>query len=217
MVVDDTLPIFPGCPTFGYTMQPDYLVKIVAREGGFERRDLKWNTPLHRYATVPLGNQDQVDIEQAVAFWHAVGGRAMAFRFMDWADYTSGSLGESSNPLVTPFDQPLDVAPLSPNEYQMVKVYWAGSLSRTRPIFKPIGATVKVANEFGAEQSPSTWVVNEGDGTIIPIGGFTGIPATWGGKFYVQVRFDSDLVVNLSEHLIQSVSFVLQEVRQVPS
>jgi hypothetical protein len=47
----------------------------------------------------------------------------------------------------------------------------------------------------------------------VPNGNFDGTPTRWGGEFYVYVRFDSELAIELSNHRIQSVTFALAEIR----
>jgi uncharacterized protein (TIGR02217 family) len=209
MIVADPLPIFPQCPTFGFQSQPDYLVKIVQREGGFERRDRKWMRPLLRFPTVPTGKQREADIEAATNFWHVVGGRASGFRFKDWADYSSTRFGLSP----TPNDQIFTLVPDSPGKYQLTKRYQVGAIIQDRFIYRPDGASLRVANTLGVEQPNTTWTINEATGELSIGGGFTGTPGSWGGFFYCYVRFDSDFIVTLSDHRVQEVSFILQELR----
>jgi uncharacterized protein (TIGR02217 family) len=209
MLQPDTLEIFPTCPTYGFTSEPRYLVKIVAREGGFERRTRKWSRPLHRYVAVPLGDRSAADVQEVLYFWHAVGGMFTTFRFRDWADYKSCAVQDEPSPT----DQPFTFIPGSPGGYQLVKRYTAGSLEQLREIVKPEGATIRVANEFGVEQPSNRWILDEATGLLQPIAGFEGTPASWGGQFYVPVRFDSELPVEITNKQIQAATFALAEVR----
>jgi len=211
VILADTAPLFPRCPTFGFTMQPDYLVKITQREGGFERRDRKWARPLHQYSTVPMVQQ-QADIEAVLNFWHVVGGRSTGFRFKDWADFTSGSIDNTP----TALDQPFTFIPGSPGGYQMTKRYQVGSMVLDRFIYRPVGSTIRVANDAGVEQAASRWTVDESSGYLTPGAGFVGTPGTWGGEFTVYVRFNSDLQIQITDFKIQSVNFALQELRPNP-
>jgi uncharacterized protein (TIGR02217 family) len=168
--------------------------------------------PLYRYATVPLGQQPADEIQQVLYFWHAVGGRTTCFRFRDWADYKSCQVQD--DPL--PTDQPLVYdATQSPAGYRLVKRYDFGVLSQMREIHKPEGATIRVANELGVEQDAADWTVDEATGMLYPGGGFAGTPTSWGGQFYVYVRFDSELDIEITENQIQSCTFSLLE-RRIP-
>ena len=209
MITVTTLPTFPGCPTFGFTSEPMYLVKIVRREGGFERRDRKWAHPLHRYTSVPLGQRSQDDIEEVLHFWHALGGMSTMFRFKDWADYKSARLSDD----ITPADQPFTFIPGSPGGYQLIKQYAVGSLVQNREITKPKGDTIRVNNQAAVEQPSSAWTIEEDTGLLVPGGSFSGTPTSWGGEFYVPARFDSDLPIELTNHRIQSATFSLIEIR----
>lgn len=212
MITADPTPVFPACPTFGFVTEPNYLVKIVAREGGFERRNRKWSRPLHKYSAVPLGTQAQSDIEAVLYFWHAVGGMATPFRFKDWADFMSCGLDHTPGPT----DQPIVAVPNSPSTFQLVKRYTFGSLSQDREITRPVGSTIRIANGAGVEQSPSHWTLDESTGELFVDGGFTGTPTHWGGEFHVPVRFDGQLAVQLIDYKAQQLTVALAEIRVVP-
>lgn len=209
MLIPDTTEIFPGCPSFGFTSGPRYKVKIIEREGGHERRTRKWSRPLHRYTAVPMGNRIDEEIQEVLYFWHAVGGCTTGFRLKDHADYKSCKTHETP----TPLDQPFIVIEESPGGYQLTKTYNVGSLEQVREIFKPKGDTIRVANELGVEQPESSWTLDEGTGLLTPGETFEGTPATWGGEFYVYVRFDSELDVTVSEQGIQHCDFAMTEIR----
>lgn len=209
MIVLDSLPIFPECPTFGFTVEPRYLVKIAEREGGFERRDRKWSQAINYYTAVPMGDRREEEIYSVMNFWHAVGGMASKFRFKDWADYKSCGIHEDPDGS----DQPFEFVSGSPGGYQMVKEYSYAGLTQVRLIQRPKGDTIVVVNQLNQVQAPSTYQVEEDTGFITPLGGFSGTPAAWGGEFYVPVRFDSELSIELSNHKIQRLQFSLKELR----
>jgi uncharacterized protein (TIGR02217 family) len=210
MVVDDTAPVFPLCPTFGFVAEPNLLVKIVMREGGYERRQRVWAAPLSVYSTVPLGDQTQADIEQVYYFWQAIGGMSNPFRFKDWLDYKSCRLDAS--PAAT--DQPLEPSGDSPASYRLVKEYVAGPFTQLRYIQRPIGSSIMIANGSGATQASSTWTVDETTGLVTPGVGFSGVPTAWGGEFDVWVRFNAQLNPSFSNHQVLNVSIQLKELRQ---
>jgi uncharacterized protein (TIGR02217 family) len=201
-------PPFPRCPSFGFTSEPMYDVTVVTRGGGFEKRNRNWQRPRHRYTAV-VGPRAQADVEAVLEFYHAVGGRAVGFRFSDGNDYQSASLGS----VVSPTDQPLVlVTGSSPEEYQLVKRYTAGVLSQDREIVKPVAGTVRIADAGVEKDEMYDWTLDYASGRVtlnfMPVG-----VLTWGGEFDVPVRFDSELPVELQNRQILSASFVLMELR----
>ena len=116
-IIADLAETFPTCPSFGFTVEPEYMVKITSREGGFERRDLKWAKPLARYTGVPMGDRAMDDILDVYDFWQAMRGMWSGFRFRDLLDY------QSCRPPQTPTtsDQTLEQSLTTPSEYRLVK------------------------------------------------------------------------------------------------
>ncbi len=211
MITATTRPTFPNCPSYGFSSQPDYLTKKVQREGGFERRDRKWSHPLHRYMGAPMGPRPQADIETILNFWHAMGGEFEFFRFRDLVDYKSCSLDR--DPL--PTDQPIVLGESgSPAPYQLVKRYAVGAFVQERPITRPDGATIRIANELGVEQLASNWTIDEDTGILTVGGGFAGVPTFWGGLFYVKTRFDGPFSPEIVDKEIQGLTCSLCELRE---
>lgn len=210
-VVADTSEIFPACPTFGFTAEPNYLVKITKREGGFERRQRVWDKPLTNYSAVPLGDQIQAEIENVLYFWHAVGGMSNCFRFKDWIDYKSCRL--DADPSAT--DQPLEPSGDSGAvSYRLLKQYVYGSMIQQRYVQRPVGDTIVVSNQDGNPQAASTFSIDEATGLLTPNEDFVGTPSLWGGEFYVWVRFDAQFNPSYSDHQILNATIQLAEIRQ---
>lgn len=207
-ITADTTPSFPTCPAYGFRADPFILVKIIAREGGFELVDRKWSQARRQYDGTPLGDRAQEDIEDVLYFWLAVGGMSGRFRFKDHTDYKSSRVGAP----VTELDQPLLALDTSPVTYQLIKEYTVGALTHTRPIRRPVGATVRIANEVGAEQSD--WTLDEATGILTPGGGFSGVPNSAGFEFDVLVRFNDSFAPQITNHEIQSAEVSLIEIRE---
>lgn len=211
MIVASELAVFPECPSYGFTSQPDYLVKIVAREGGYEKRDRKWSQPLHYYEGVPMGPRGQEDIETIVQFWHAMGGTHQEFLFIDYVDYKSCLLDDD----VSALDQPLEV--LGGGQWRLVKSYEEAGASTEyetlRTITKPKGSTILIANELGAVQASSRWTIDEDTGILTIEGSFVGTPNSWGGEFYVPCRFDGALRTQIANKKILDLQCSIREVR----
>lgn len=203
------LEIFPECPGYGFTAQPQYMVNIVRREGGEERTDSRWARCLNSYTSVPVGPRDESEIQSILYFWHAMGGRATTFLIKDWADYKSCQTQD----IATELDQPLVPVSLEGGGtgYRLVKRYAVGSYTQDREITKPDGLTILIANESGILDS--SWVLDDDNGLLTPGGSFAGTPTTWGGEFFVPVRFNSELEVQITDRQIQSVQFTLIEKR----
>ena len=208
-VIPTDLVEFPECPTYGFNAQPQYLVKIVMREGGFERGNRCWERPLIVFTAVPVGDRDEDVIQSILYFWHAMGGRATTFLFKDWTDFKSCPTQND----VTALDQPLQAVNLddASTAYQLTKAYTVTPLTQLREITKPIGSSIVVANDFGDAQTD--FDLDESTGLLKPGGSFTGTPHSWGGEFNVPVRFDSELDVQIADKQIQAVTFTLMEKR----
>lgn len=210
MLVADTIETFPQCPTYGFSVDPFILVKIIEREGGYESSDRKWAHPRRRFDGVPIGDKPQADIERILYFWLAVGGTDGEFRFKDYTDFKSCLLDDD----VTPVDQPLVFVDDSPSGYQLIKQYTFGSLTYERTIRRPRGSTIRVANETGTEQVASRWTLNESTGILTTLGGFVGTPTTWGGEFDVLCRFSGPFIPEISNKQIQRADVHICEKRE---
>jgi uncharacterized protein (TIGR02217 family) len=205
-------PVFPACPSFGFTSRPDYSVTIVERASGLRSINRNWYYPLHTYSAVPIGERAQEDIHRVLKFWHAIGGQAGRFLFFDYVDYKSSVLIDD-DPL--PTDQPLVEVTDSPGGWQLFKLYEddATLYQQLRIIQKPIPGTVRIANSVGAEQPTGTWTLDEDTGILTPGVGFSGTPATWGGEFYTPVMFETAPEFAVTNRRIQQTSFALRELR----
>lgn len=169
-----------------------------------------WSQFLSKYTSVPLGDQHQADIEAIYYFWMAVGAFSNNFRFKDQLDYKSCLLDEE--PL--PTDQPLVTSGDSPSSYRLIKEYSAGPFTQVQYVQRPVGSTITIANETGVEQDGSKWSLDEATGLLTPLGGFSGVPTTWGGEFDRWVRFDAQLNPTFSNFKILNVTVQLAEQRQ---
>lgn len=200
---------FPECPGYGFTAQPQYLVQINAREGGFEGVKRRWPRPLNTYVAVPMAHRVDVEVQAILTFWHAVGGMATPFLFKDWLDFQSSPVGVE--PLGT--DQPLESVSLTGGgvAFQMKKLYTVGTITQERDITKPVGSTIRVFNGAAVEQTD--FIVDENTGLIQPGRSFSGVPVSWGGEFNVPLRFDSQLSVVVVDEEIQGADFTLREKR----
>jgi len=208
-ILPDLTPRFPICPAYGFSVDPYILVKIITREGGFELVDRKWAQARRQYDGTPMGDRVQEDIEEILYFWLAIGGTSGAFRFKDFTDFKSCRLAET----LTAIDQPLVLTDDSPTSYQLTKHYTYGALTHARPIRRPVGSTVVIANEVGAVQTD--WTLDEATGIVTPGGGFVGTPTAAGFEFEVWCRFNSNFVPSIVNKQIQNAEVSIIEKREV--
>ena len=192
-------PRFEGCPSAGFTSEPEYRVVITRRSSGVEKRNRAWAYPLVRL-TLTVGPREQGEIQNALAWWHSSGGGALGFRAKDYADYLSCDVGQT--PSVN--DQPL-LATDTPGVYQLNKRYQVGidednqPVYQDRPIYKPVVGTV-VLSGAGTVDYTTGLVTGSAGGTA-------------GYEFDVPVRFEPSFPVEVVAKQIQSVSFALVELR----
>lgn len=199
-------PPFPSCPSFGFTSEPVYRVTKIVTSGGHSRRTRNWDRPLHRYSA-SLNPAPKGDVWDVLDFYHAVGGRAYGFRFLDYVDYKSCRIEEDTSFL----DQPL-VEISSFGDWQLTKVYENGILQQLREITKPIAGTITLADNGTQKTEGVDWDLDYTTGIVtlnfVPVG-----LVTWGGEFHVPVRFDSEVPIEIVNINVQSCQFVLQELR----
>lgn len=201
-------PRFPGCPSFGYVSNPRYSTTKSQLANGKELRNRNWQYPLYSFQFT-VGPRQEAEIEELLDFWHALGGEECGFRFKDIADYKTCRLSQTPSPT----DAPIAENAVSPGSYQLYKSYSAGARQQLRKIHKPVEGTIRVANQLGVEQASSHWIIDYATGELYVLDGFTGTPTTWGGEFDVPVRFDSEFPIEIVSHKVESVQFVLCEMR----
>ena len=218
-ITPDLAESFPLCPTYGFVAEPGLLVKVTAREGGFERRQRVWSRFLWKYTGVPSGDQPQEDILDIYDFWLAMGGISSGFRFKDWIDFKSCRITREP----TALDQPILPSGDSPPSYRLMKQYAtkSGRTIQLREITRPIGSGyedslheyggIQVANEVGTLQHD--WTLDESNGLLIPGGTFAGTPHSWGGEFDVWCRFDAQFNPSISNLNVMNVTVQLAEIR----
>lgn len=201
--------VFPVCPSLGAQSTPAYNVSVARMMSGAERRNRFWQYPLHRFMLSV--DPRQIDEVQIVLEWfHAMGGPECGFRWSDYADYKSSRVQNTP----TPLDQPLDPILESPSGYQLIKEYTVGSRTQERIILKPVASSIRVANGSGVEQASNRWSLDSTTGILTPLGGFSGVPTTWGGEFDVPVRFEgNELPITIIQNTVHGTSFTLVELR----
>lgn len=77
---------FPVDISYGATGGPSWNTEVVRVVSGGEKRNRLWSTPQYRFDCAHgVKSQDQLNI--LLDFFYDVGGRAIPFRFKNWAEY----------------------------------------------------------------------------------------------------------------------------------
>jgi uncharacterized protein (TIGR02217 family) len=150
---------------------------MVATGAGHEKRNVNWSEARGRW-DVASGLQKQAQIDELIAFFRALRGKAYGFRFKDGTDYKATG-------------QVLGTGDDAQAQFQLVKHYPSGSVIEVRTITKPVAGTVKVHLD-GVEQA-SGWSVVMTTGLVTfgtPLA--LGVEVTADFEFDVPARFDTD-------------------------
>lgn len=166
---------FPEEISFGSTGGPKFKTHVNDTESGDEYRQELWSQPLYEFdASLRVKNEEEY--EEILNLFMVAGGKANTFRYKDWADYRANRavIGMGNGVIAN---------------FQLVKGYTAGGLTRVRKITKPVVGTVRVW--VGDTEVLSGWTVNHNTGLVTfavpPVGE---VSATF--EFDVHVRFDID-------------------------
>lgn len=202
---------FPTDISYGSSGGPVFSTVVIETESGAEHRVSRWNDPRHQYDAV-YGIRDHEDIARVKEFFIARKGKANAFRWKDWTDYTSNPTDPSFAQTAGTADQILGVGDGTVSTFQLCKSYNSGPVSYVRKIEKPVEGTVRIWLN-GVEQL-SGWSVNTDSGLIT----FTSPPSNTvvvaaSFQFDVPVRFmDDDLLAKIDNWSSGSLSIGIIEI-----
>ena len=190
-------PRFPDRIAYGSAGGPEWSTTVVQIKSGRTVRNQNWTYPLHRY-NVATGIKSEDDYETLLDFFNAVAGRASGFRYKDWRDYKSCSIGD------TPAndDQTIGTGDGAEDDYQIIKTYTAGALSNQRIISKPINGTLVVAVAGTAKTETTHYTVDYTTGIITFTAGnvpTTGQAVTCGYEFDTPCEFGIDYLQSAFE------------------
>lgn len=206
--------LFPSDLSYNCRKRLLYRTTVIAAASGVTERNQHWEYPLHVFS-IPLANRLQTELDTLVTYWHAAAGRANTFNFLD--PFEDRSCDMDSEPART--DQILSTsATASQTDFQLIKEYTTGGVTRTRKITRPIANSTLV----DVDGSPQTEGV---DYDVDPLGIISfGTPMTGGEvvkagyKFYVPVAFEDDeldiLIHNFSGEYVGDISTELMEIRE---
>jgi uncharacterized protein (TIGR02217 family) len=168
---------FPADISYGSSGGPTFSTDVIEAFSGFEQRNINWSAARARY-NVAHGVKTQSQLDELIAFFRARQGKAIGFRFKDWADYQAVA-------------QNIGTGNGSQTVFQLTKKY-TSSVTVTRVIKKPVNnATLKVY--LNAVLQSSGYTVNYATGEItFTTAPGSGVAVTADFEFDVPVRFDTD-------------------------
>lgn len=203
----------PFIPNYAYSRRAIYLTTLVQAASGKTEAAQRWQYPLHEFS-LPLNGRKQSELEQILRYFHAAAGRANTFDFLDFSEDRTCSLGtDPAND-----DVELGTAEASQTDFQLIKTYVTGGVTRSRKLTRPIAASWLIAVD-GTPKTITTDYTIESGGILRFNSGLTGGEVvTGGGRFYVPVRFASDdieqIVHNYRLGFVADSTVVLMEDRQ---
>ena len=134
---------FPPDISFGAIGGPGYQTDIVQVESGYEARNQNWSVALMKW-DVSHAIKTTAQMQTLLTFFRARKGRARAFRFKDWTDYSGTA--EAMSPAT-------GTGVLT--TFQLQKTYTSGGVSEARTITKPVTGTVTIYEDCIAQAGVS--------------------------------------------------------------
>ena len=211
---------FPDWVSFGSSGGPTYRTSVIELLSGHEQRQKEWAYPRHMY-DVGYGARRQDAMNMLINFYNTAGGRLRAFRYKDWAEYTSSS---DPSVAITGTDQILYPAPTDGRTaYQLVKNYTIGAEAQIRLITRPVddgtadGTVIVAVN--GVNLGAGGYSVDFDTGVVtLAAAPAPGDVITAGFEFDVPVRFENDILSHAFEsHDNLDAEVKVIEIREGPN
>ncbi|QXK91866.1 DUF2460 domain-containing protein [Neoehrlichia mikurensis] len=168
---------FPDDISYGSIGGPEFSTSIIEYYNGYEQRKINRSYPRNKYNIV-YGVKSNSQLLNLIEFFYAHKGKAIAFRFKDWADYQG-------------INQYIGIGNGIQTNFQLIKTYTIETNSYTRIISKPIINTIKITVNNILQKDQYT--INYYNGQVkflIPPNDKSHIYAEY--EFDVPVRFDTD-------------------------
>lgn len=197
---------FPASLSFGSAGGPERRTDVVTLANGFEERNTPWAHSRRRY-DAGLGLRSMDDIDKVLAFFEARRGRLHGFRWKDWSDFKSGKASRE----IGFEDEVIALGDEETTEFRLQKIYRSGEQTYSRPIHKPVVATVQIGLGSVEQVQGVDYEINHDTGIVtFAHPPSVGVEVTAGFEFDVPVRFDTDQIV------VSAASFQAGEVPSVP-
>lgn len=192
---------FPTRDEWGGSGGPGNSTAVLTMDSGQERRVVRWSEFRHTFDVAWQVKQFDL-LAEVKEFYLSRGGLANSFRYKDWIDYNTTSLGhdwEGDNSPPTDVDQQLGVGDGTTTTFQLVKRYEDDAGSYVRPLHKIVDGTTVIA--LDGSPTASGWSVNLTTGVVtFDTAPALGVVVTGGCEFDVEVRFgdavDQVLAIN---------------------
>jgi uncharacterized protein (TIGR02217 family) len=180
---------FPKDISYGSSCGPVYNTSVIEMSSGREKRNQNWLYPRSEY-DVAYGVKRRTQLEELIALFHVVRGRAHSFRYWDPLDYKSCSV--SATPAMG--DVIVGTGDGTTTDFQLVKSYTVTGVSgqtfsQIRKITKPVPGTVYVGID-GVEAFPD--IVYDTGIISFSTAPESGQIITAGYEFDVHARFNTD-------------------------
>lgn len=175
---------FPLDIARGATGGPGFSTGVVLLGSGNENRNRNW-AKARGHWDISTGIKTRAQMDEVIAHFYVVAGKAHSFRFRDWSDYRA-----SEQAMVS----------VSSTVFQLVKRYVRGPHEYLRSITKPLAGSVTV-KDSGVPVVPAA--IHHATGLVT----FSSAPAatpTASFTFDVAARFDTDRLpvqVNLHDQM----------------
>jgi uncharacterized protein (TIGR02217 family) len=186
---------FPPAISAGAKGGPGFSTTVTTLSSGSEQRNVNWSRERPRY-DISTGLRDVADFIAYEKFFYARMGKAIGFRFKDWADYRCPYWRTAVGDLDTM--QTLFTTTGALATFQLTKTYGDGGGSFVRTIRKIVSGTLAlyhtgVLMTAGTGGSQYQVDVNTGIVTLgATVTATTGHTITGSFEFDVPCRFDTD-------------------------
>ena len=169
---------FPESISFNSSSILEFNTSVITTKNGSEQRNINWNSNKMKFNIIN-GIKTKAELDEIIAFFRNVKGKAYGFRFKDWSDY------QAENQLI-------GVGDGEKKDFQLIKYYRTNNNYYIRKITKPVISTIKIfidgtsTNDVNIDLKTGIISFNEAPLTDAVI------TATF--EFDVPVRFDSDML-----------------------
>ncbi|QLK50598.1 TIGR02217 family protein [Ehrlichia ruminantium] len=168
---------FPEDISYGSTGGPEFTTSIIETNNGYEYRKINISYPRNKY-NIMYSVKSEEELLKLINFFYIHKGKAIGFRFKDWADYKT-------------IQQKIGIGDNHQTTFQLIKTYKVDQFSYIRTIAKPVINTVKIY--YNDSIKNNGFSVNLSNGQIkFDIAPKDGIEIFADYEFDVPVRFDSD-------------------------
>lgn len=162
---------------------PGFKTTVIPLSGGKEKRNIEWARSRGNW-DVGYGVQGKAAFDIVLDFFHVMEGKAHSFPFKDWSDFEIGVDA-------TDTEQEVGLGDNIEKDFQIVRKYVAGSVTKDRIIEKPVSGTVRVF--LATVEQFSGFTINLTTGIItFTVAPGVGVSVGVICEFDTPVRFDID-------------------------